>query len=101
MHLEGKKLKTITSKQCKNCFKVKPLGQFPFSNRLKGWYASNCKACTTEIQSHRRLVKRANTNPHEYLECVDCGYIQKINHSKKDQPCRKCGGYLLEAYENE
>ena len=48
---------TFTTRTCRECFEIKPLSQFRFTNRQTGDRSTQCRACHNRAEKIRRSAK--------------------------------------------
>ena len=48
---------TFTSRTCRECFEIKPLSHFRFTNRQSGQRSTQCRTCHNRAEKERRSAK--------------------------------------------
>ena len=48
---------TFTTRTCRECFEIKPLSQFRFTNRQAGQRSTQCRTCHNRAEKIRRSAK--------------------------------------------
>lgn len=83
----------MENKLCIKCKTEKPLTEFRFKNKEKGWYHSYCKECNKGYST-----KHYNQNKDEYLKRTKetnlktrTEYRKRIVEYFKEHPCVDCG----------
>ena len=49
---------TFTTRTCRECFEIKPLSQFRFTNRQAGQRSTQCRACHNRRERLRRAAQK-------------------------------------------
>lgn len=59
----------MESKECRICGKIKPLSEYGFRNKKRGWYCSACKECNREYYREYRKahIERIRENARKYV----------------------------------
>lgn len=77
-------------KVCLRCEKELPIDSFRIIGARKNGTISRyntCMPCKDFIANKKRIEYNLQSNPHNYIKCVNCSNI----YSKRFRLCRKCG----------
>jgi len=90
-------------KECKECFKSKPLSEYRPNKLSRGGYAAKCRKCEYERTKYIKEIKRIYgedfTNydliPEGHSKCTICEKVKKLEsfHKNKQRPngyCSRC-----------
>ena len=74
---------TFTSRTCRECFEIKPLSQFRFTNRQTGDRSTQCRACHNMAEKIRQSAK-AKSNRVEAISNA----VNKLRRDPSDNQVR-------------
>ena len=79
---------SVNKRECKDCGKVKPLGEFHTAGTKNGikYFRHVCKPCYQARKAHRRHFNRDWMREYKSnLKCEKCGYSKSTHASFKIQ----------------